>query len=431
MTLKSVSDSINNNKEANMNDLYEALCDFINDYNGNLIEGYDIKKNKNSKLSLMIIREHVYHMVRSIRTIKLTENNVNYYVLKTDSPDKIKLFICYIIFYFVDAIHLNNYYVGVDFEFNQRKIALCQLSFYPKRNKKIIFVIDPNFFSTQQLDILVKCVFTAPIKKIVHGSDSLDIPYIYEELLRSNISDMLKFIKNVIDTRFLCESVKLYYNEDKKCSIYDAMLYFNTINKSKYDELNQINDSMGPVQDINWVLAKMSSFNLKYATYDVLFLKDFLNDIFKKVANDKKIKKTLKLIIELTHFVFLEKYNILTLSSDAKKTTDPMNNYLIKIDNGNKSIISIYNDCIEHVNLKNIILKNLLGINYFKSTLTFVLKLIVYYNINNKHTVYMNKHDTFNGKISIRNIFAELNNLKMKKMHKFFAEFHKSIKKEI
>ena len=43
------------------------------------------------------------------------------------------------------------------------------------------------------------------VVKILHGSDSLDIPFVYNELLENNVNMIKDFNLSFIDTEFLCE----------------------------------------------------------------------------------------------------------------------------------------------------------------------------------------------------------------------------------
>ena len=72
--------------------------------------------------------------------------------------------------------------------------------------------------------------------KILHGSESLDIPYIFDKVLLNNKHDILLFLRTIIDTRFLCF--------DKKCSLYELLYSTKTINDKQYqtnpNDLNYI-----------------------------------------------------------------------------------------------------------------------------------------------------------------------------------------------
>ena len=103
------------------------------------------------------------------------------------------------------------------------------------------------------------------IKKILHGSDSLDIPYMYNQLLDKDPEKIISFTKTMIDTRFLCEYYKLTKSDpsNNKCSIYDeesdrsAIYYFNVISEKQQEKLSDVLKSMPPPHDIVWNIHKM------------------------------------------------------------------------------------------------------------------------------------------------------------------------------
>ena len=142
-----------------------------------------------------------------------------------------------------------------------------------------------------------KCSF-----KILHGCDSLDLPYMYDILFKGDKDTIFDFTSRIIDTRFLCEYYRASIEDEKKCSIYDALLYFETINMQKFEYLNNTHDYMGPVQDISWNIHKMSSHHVKYALYDVLFLKHFLSNIYSLAnKNTPHIYKSYYLFIQVRY----------------------------------------------------------------------------------------------------------------------------------
>ena len=96
--------------------------------------------------------------------------------------------------------------IGVDFEFNrqrnQREIALCQINFEVIGEKEhSIFLFYPPDIS---LIILKKLFTNTKIKKILHGSESLDIPYLYNSILTTD-SESLLFSHNLFNTRYIFE----------------------------------------------------------------------------------------------------------------------------------------------------------------------------------------------------------------------------------
>jgi len=421
----------------------DKIFDFYNNYDKvSKIDNYTIKYSKNNSLFLNIEKEKVYKLARSIANIKTyAKDEFNNYdnsvfnIIKIEKKEKIKIFLLHMLFYSIDAVHTKiKPVIGLDFEFDQRKISLCQISLYPNRKHKYVYVIDPNMFERTELDLLVQTVFISNCYKIVHGADSLDIPYMFDDLFQKDKTTIIKFIKNVIDSRFLCEYYKIYAESDnKKCSIYDALLYFNTINSKKYDDLNLINDTMGPVQDVNWNIVKMSSYNLKYAAYDVLFLKHFVLDIFKKSDTLEYLFDNIKMIPYITRFIFLEKHGIINNVVESKTITDPVNNYIAKLPSGNKTLISIYNELIEKITIPslNLKVKTIMEINYFKTPLSLIFKRIIYSTVSDLYPIYENKNDKYNNHIYFREMYQSLNQVQLGKIIYLLEKFYVEVKLEL
>jgi len=410
-----------------------TINNIINHDETDKIKDYNLKiSNKMSE------REHVYSQIRHMYDIRykaqdefIKSKNNTYYVIKCDSDDKIDMMIKYMSFYYLDNIHSpKKLCIGIDLEFNQRQIALCQLSFYPSRKFKYIFIFEPLMLSKKQTQIMIKTVFTSNINKIMHGSDSLDMPYICEELLNNDRNMIYKFISSLFDTRFLCEYYKIYVNEDnKKCSIYDALLYFNVISIDKYNDLNKVSDEMVPIQNINWSVNNMDIYHLKYASYDVLYLKKFLKKMI-KYAKKQNIYEHMIFIQQITRYVYYEKYKLIDISNETKTQIDPMNNYIVDMPKTKETLISIYNVMIGEIELPliNFKIKDLLNINYFKSTLSLLFKRIIFAIICEKYTIYINKKDKYDGVITFRDMYKILINHECNYLVMFLERFYQKCK---
>jgi len=136
--------------------------------------------------------------------------------------------------------------ISFDLEFNtppkstnQRKIAIFQLCFYLKKYNLIIFY-NPLLVS-QQSNILMHSILTDNnIIKMGHGTDSLDIPAIYNYL--DSDDKCIKFTINLYDTRFLCEYLNVI-TDNKLCNIYYLLEKFNVITeKQKNQDLENLED---------------------------------------------------------------------------------------------------------------------------------------------------------------------------------------------
>lgn len=360
--------------------------------------------------------------------IKISDNNTkeSYYIIKADDQNKIRLFVSYSILYHYVSTE-KKHYVGIDFEFNEHKIALCQVAFFHSlsRNKRFIILFNPQDLTTIQTQYIIKFLFTSNyVYKLVHGSDSLDIPYIFQEFFMQNTTYIFNFVKRVIDLRFLCEYNKILANEEKKCSIYDALLYYGVINQKKYDYLVNVNQSLLVPTGVNWNINNMSDNHLIYASYDVIYLRDLY----------KKIKHT-KYIPLITRFIYLEKWHVSDLLIKIKNKVDPLNNYIIKNKNSinddindNITLISVFNNLISdniviHVNSEDIKINDLLAINYFKTPLILLFKYVIYSILCDKYTIYKNKKDLYTKKIDIGQIFDTFKEIQLPELCKLIKGF--------
>jgi len=350
-----------------------------------------------------------------------------YILLVASSDTHIKLFILFL-YYYTSTIKNNkgnkNYHIGIDLEFNAGLVALMQLNF-----GKYLWIIDPRKYEKDKLNIIAKKIFTnTKIYKILHGADALDIPYIFSSILNNDEQKILKFMKRFIDSRFLCEYVRMSLGEEGKCSIYDAMLYFGTITKKKYDELMNISEAMGPIQDVMWDIKKLSSFHIKYAFYDVLHLIDFLKDIYKIIIEKTpQYVRTYYYTFEIIRFAILERKGVTKVLEIVKNIINPLNNYLIKTRSGNQTLIKIYTDLMENFIIKEekgIIDLNFIDkLNYVRGTWSFLLKFIVYYLCSRKFKVYKTKTELMTERMDLDMLYNEIEKIKMYKILKLLKLF--------
>lgn len=355
-----------------------------------------------------------------------------YILLISDSDITIKLFILYLYFY---NYEINNNpdkkhkdHIGIDMEFNAREIALMQLNF-----GTYLWIIDPRQYDKDKLDIINELLFlNMKAYKVLHGADSLDVPYIYSELLGGNTDKIIQFTKKYIDTRFLCEYVRNSEGVEGKCSIYDALLYFETINENKYKELNEISDIMGPSQDVMWNIKKMNSYHIKYAYYDTLYLINFIKDIYRRILDQTpQYVRTYYYIMQILRFVMLERKEVTHVLDISRAVINPINNYLIKVDNDNKTLITIYNEVIEGFVLEDekgtIDLNFIESINYVKKIFNVLLKHVTYYVISKKHKVYKNRNELMTESIVVNNMYKSIEDIGFYKIVKLLRLYEKGL----
>lgn len=229
-------------------------------------------------------------------------------------------------------IHKKHKHVCIDFEFNNGKIALMQIMF----DTNIIWLVDPT---TIDMELFVNNILTNKhIYKVLHGADSLDIPYIYKHMLHNDKTKIIQFTNKLFDTRFLCEYYKISQNDtNPRCSLYTAYMYFKVIDEKKLIELENINTV--PIYKIHWNINKLSDKQIKYAIYDVWYLKDLLDSIFKHIlTNTPEQTNNYKIIIRLIRLTYLIRNNVINLNKYKEQ---------LHKHNNNKKLLDLYNNILD------------------------------------------------------------------------------------
>lgn len=248
-------------------------------------------------------------------------------------------------------------YVGIDYEFTKRNIEIMQVFL---QNHTYI-LLKPNKFLIGHFYLHSKFNF------ILHGSDSLDLHYIYSEFKKYNkLHYFNTFLSNCYDTRFLCEYTKYKTNYiDYKCSLYTALLYTHTITEHEYSKLQQIEHKLHPIYKINWKI--LTPEILDYITYDVFYLENLLNNLENKLD-----KMEFDLINEMYRLSFLLHicpefdYNIAKLKyiNNEHIITNKIFSDLYKIQTF-KKIFKLFNSNIDIQNFNKYKLYHLF--NFFKN----------------------------------------------------------------
>ena len=311
-------------------------------------------------------------------------NNKQYNVLKVDTKEK-QDFMSDIINKFIlsqSKNHTEKHYIAIDYEFNKvskdkKDIALMQLCLENDSNVSYIFILLPSILSKDNMNILIQLMTNTMIYKILHGSESLDIPYIYNQLLITK-DKIDKFCVNFYDTKYLCEYNMIENNITTKCSIYDLLLNQKVVTQKKIDELNRIEDKMGPIYMIQIDIHNLSNYVLYYALYDVIFLPELL----KKFLNRSEIYR--KTIPEISCIINSYKRNIDPMFGFIETLINSMNIYFIRKDNNRILLKDLFNKVVLH---------KLTQINYFKRFIIILYKLIFYNNVLKNNIVYKNSNE--------------------------------------
>ena len=290
-------------------------------------------------------------------------------------------------------------YVGIDFEFNRvkdhREIALFQINLETNKTKTIFMFYTPDL-NKNQINILKKLLIKENV--ILHGGESLDIPYLFNNLFITKKEQYL-FCKKLFDTKYLCEYYNIENNKpNNKCKIYHLLLNQKVINEDKFNYLLKNEEKMGPVYKIKIDVKKLSKELILYAAYDVVYLPRLYmafpkNDLYEI------------LLPQITSIVFISKHN-----NFIKKQLEILNKLNMLKYNGIN-----YVEYYKMIDYKKLNYNILFEINYFKKFWAMIIKLILYIKIINKsdNNVNLNSFEYYIEKFKFFNYayeyFLELN----------------------
>lgn len=377
--------------------IFDYIKKLKNNFNNNLFNLRIYNKSEDDSNILLMFRlleKKFYDLVYKVADrnlkynleIKNNDSNISYLVFLTNNETKLNIFKVYLLFYFVN-IRLNDEYVytGLDFEFNTKVVALMQINFEQQFkdlfNYSLIFLFDPNQLNYKWKNLLTERILCHNmVYKILHGSDSLDIPFIYQELLENNIDLIKNFNISFIDTKFLCEFSYFIKNKELgKCKINYLLLKEGIITQNKFDKLQKEENEMGPIYDIIININNISQLLLNYTLYDVLYLYH-LTDYYKSNLNN------FNLINEITQLTLMQKREIISIV--PVKEINNINNFYILLEYVPYRLNDVFLKFLKKLLFKNLLFEKLIKINYFKSFLYFVIKYELYVYLIKRNIVY-------------------------------------------
>ena len=335
----------------------------------------------------------------------LLNNRKKYKVIICNNNDNIVKFIDYIKI-FNQKNNLNKF-ISLDFEFNRsldntkREIALFQICFEASDDNPYIYMFYPPDLNNDQIDILKELLLNTSIKKIIHGGESLDIPYLFTDLLKTN-KEYQNFCINLFDTKYLCE----YYNLDNnlsenKCKIYYLLKQMKIIDNKQFDYLIDNEKKMGSISEIRIDVTNMSEELIKYSAYDVLYLVNLYNSFPKNTMYQCLIPE-----ITSVHFIFKQTDFFKNFSEKIAE----YNNYFTYYNSNNKKLITYFNEIYSKIEAQYI---NLFKILYFKKFYVLIIKYITYNIIISKVQVYKKKDIPVNGELyTVHDIIKNFINFK-------------------
>lgn len=318
-------------------------------------------------------------------------NNKTYRILKVDSKEKIK----FMTRYFTDFIKKaktsrDTHYIGIDFEFNRvgkssRDVALMQINLENNSNNSNIFVLYPPELAKPDLDVLIELVSEPSICKILHGAESLDIPYLFHQLLE-NKDQINGLCTGFYDTKYLCDYAHIESNKKSSCSIYHLLVENNVISNKKFNELENIENITGPIYLINIDIHKLSHDVFRYSLYDVLYLPELIKKYIVKGY------VYAKLIPEITCIINKYKRKIEFEFLSLEQLIGGLNIAYV-LDRNNRILLhEIWESFYYFVSDSDNYIVGIKQIQSFKHFFEIITKMIIYTKVLELYTVFKSKN---------------------------------------
>jgi hypothetical protein len=294
-------------------------------------------------------------------------------------------------------------FMGIDFEFNTKKIALMQILFQIHKKNKIIkkyYIIYPPNLDTIIYEYFKINIMANPnILKILHGSESLDIPYLIDDFFNMDIDLGIDFFLSMIDTRYLCEYLNIEKSQSNICRIYDLLEKTQIIDSQEKSLLESNEEKMGHIYEIIIDINTLTPELITYSIHDVVYLIDLFHNLKTQII--KSNPKNYYLLIDAQRYCFMEKRNVTNIGDDLV-LINQMNNYFYYINKSNTKTVHIIDKLglysppdkidffhkISMIKTYEIMIKDFLesfdgpklivSINYLKTNLLNLLKTIVY-----------------------------------------------------
>lgn len=325
-------------------------------------------------------------------------------ILVGNNKDNLKLIKKHLINYQKFLSKSKNNYLGLDFEFNpkshtSKKIALAQLYLegFPSSIEELGFVFDPTDKIIE--DEFRNTLLTDNIKVILHGGESLDIPYLFLNLFK-NKKEIVKFTSNLIDTKYLCE-YDLIVNpvEGHRCKIYYLLLQKKVITQKKFNDLIKNEENMGKIYKIIIDVKNLSNNLLKYSIYDVIFLPQLIRNL--KLESNKD----LQIVNTFAQLNFLWKNKLIPSINNQKEKIDKILNSYNK---DNIRINEIFTILLSITDDKMISYKN---INFIRKFIEQLQKIYLLPLILNFDTFYYSTNYLVSDKINEIDLPINLKNI--------------------
>jgi len=270
--------------------------------------------------------------------------------------------------------------LALDFEFNKGTIAMAQLNldYFKIDSQDVILLFDP----TDKLitETFKKVVIHQNIWLILHGAESLDLPYLTRQLIKKP-KDMVKMFQNFVDTKHLCDYT-LIDKEEGRCKINYLLQQQGIITKEFLDIMLKNEKKMGPIYLVHVDISKLKESLLLYSAYDVIFLPELIRKLIKDIPFIQ--------IVRFTQINYMMKYNLLKQFNQTKNIISSINNsYFKKLPQQNNRLIDVIPPLIEMA--QSLELQKIKKIPVFKKIIDLIEKSYLYpIFIKNPHLIIIN-----------------------------------------
>ena len=317
--------------------------------------------------------------------------------------------------------------VGIDFEFNninnKRHIAMCQINLENTSNDANIIFFYPKDLNSNQMKSFKRLLTTDKVTRILHGAESLDIPYLFDNILKKN-SEQHLFGKNLIDTKYMCEYYHLKNNIiNERCKINYLIKQMNVMTLEQFDYLEKMEKKMGPIYNVIVDINKLNDLIILYTLTDVLYLPTLI----KKFPNDIVYRK---LIPEINHFNIILKRKTNNFEDLFQSISKYNTNYLKYQNNEFTQIITLvemYYNTLYFINDEFNSFPYLIEINYFKKMFEVIIKFYLYNELVNNFEVWSSNTVMTNKQINLNEVSKLLN--KYETLNKYFSNLRLEINK--
>jgi hypothetical protein len=283
-----------------------------------------------------------------------------------------------------------NTIIGLDFEFKKvtkenKEIALMQINLENNTKNAFIFILYPPKLNNKSL---IELLCNEQIIKVIHGGESLDIPYLFNSLLKSK-SKIKKFLSNTYDTKFLCEFYHYQNKINAKCNIYNLLEEFKIIGKKNINYLKKLEDKIGEIYLIKFNINSLSEELINYALYDVIYLPELIKK-FISIENTNIIKN-------ITAIIYYNKKINNKKLIDFSENINSLNNNFIELDNENFNLVDIFY-YFYYYKFNNIFIE-LSNITYFKNFIELIIKYCIYKNTLENYKVFSSNNKINDNKL--------------------------------